>query len=276
MKWAAAIAIASAAWGGAARAEEAIPPELQDIGIDERAGAAVPTDAPLRDHAGRAVTLGRYFEGGKPIVLVLAYYRCPMICGLLINGMTEGLKGLAWTAGKEYRLVVLSFDPRDSPALASDKRESYLADYGRAVAEPGFEFLVGEEASVRRIADAVGFRYRWDAATQQYAHAAGAFVLTPEGKVSRTLYGISFQPNDLRLALLEASQGKLGGAWDRVLLFCFHYDPDARGYVLAARRVMMAGGALTVLALGGFLALLWRRERGARKAAEGGLAPRSP
>lgn len=262
MRSALAIAIASAALSVAARAEEAIPAELQGVGIEERPGAAVPLEVPLTDHRGRLVRLSRFFEGGKPVVLVLAYYQCPMICSLLIHGMTEGLKDLAWTAGKEYRLVVLSFDPRDSASVASDKRESYLEEYGRGVAEPGFDFLVGEEGSIRQVADSVGFHYRWDEPTQQYAHATGAFVLTPEGKLSRTLTGISFSPGDLRLALLEASQGKLGGAWDQVLLFCFHYDPDARGYVLAARRVMTAGGALTILALVGFLALLWRRERG--------------
>lgn len=276
MRWAAAMAMASAALCGAARADEAIPDELKGVGIEERPGAAVPLDAPLTDHRGRAVTLGQFFEGGKPVVLVLAYYRCPMICGLLIHGMTEGLKALAWTAGKEYRLVVLSFDPRDSAASANEKREGYFEDYGRVVADPGFDFLVGDEASIRRVADAVGFRFRWDEATQQYAHATGAFVLTPEGRLSRTLYGISFPPNDLRLALLEASQGKLGSAWDRVLLFCFHYDPEARGYVLAARRVMTAGGALTVLALTGFLALLWRRERGEPGPVAGDLPSRSP
>jgi protein SCO1/2 len=266
MRSALAIALASAALSVAARAEEAIPAELEGVGIEERPGAAVPLEVPLTDHRGRQVRLSRFFEGGKPVVLVLAYYQCPMICGLLIHGMTEGLKDLAWTAGKEYRLVVLSFDPRDSASVASDKRESYLEEYGRGVAEPGFDFLVGEEGSIRQVADSVGFHYRWDEPTQQYAHATGAFVLTPEGKVSRTLTGISFSPGDLRLALLEASQGKLGGAWDQVLLFCFHYDPDARGYVLAARRVMTAGGALTILALGGFLALLWRRERGEAEA----------
>lgn len=262
MRSALAIAIASAALSVAARAEEAIPAELEGVGIEERQGAAVPLEVPLTDHRGRLVRLSRFFEGGKPVVLVLAYYQCPMICGLLIHGMTEGLKDLAWTAGKEYRLVVLSFDPRESASVASDKRESYLEEYGRGVAEPGFDFLVGEEGSIRQVADSVGFQYRWDEPTQQYAHATGAFVLTPEGKLSRTLPGISFSPGDLRLALLEASQGKLGGAWDQVLLLCFHYDPDARGYVLAARRVMTAGGALAILALGGFVALLWRRERG--------------
>jgi protein SCO1/2 len=276
MRSALAIAIASAALSVAARAEEDIPAELQGVGIEERPGAAVPLEVPLTDHRGRLVRLSRFFEGGKPVVLVLAYYQCPMICGLLVHGMTEGLKDLAWTAGREYRLVVLSFDPRDRASVASDKRESYLEEYGRGVAEPGFDFLVGDEESIRQVADSIGFHYRWDEPTQQYAHATGAFILTPEGKLSRTLTGISFSPGDLRLALLEASQGKLGGAWDRVLLFCFHYDPDARGYVLAARRVMTVGGALTILALGGFLALLWRRERGEAGAVADTAATRAP
>jgi len=254
-------AILALALAATARADEAVPEELKGIGIEERPGASVPLDAPLVDPQGRPVTLARYVEGGKPVVLILAYYRCPMLCSLVINGMAQGLKELAWTAGDQFRFVVVSFDPRDSVQVAHDKREHYLADYGRRVGERGFDFLTGEEASVRRIADAVGFHYRWDAQTQQYGHAAGAFVLTPQGTLSRTLYGIVFPAKDLRLALLEASQGKLGGAWDQVLLFCFHYDPNARGYVLAATRVMEAAGALTVLLLGGFLLALWRHDR---------------
>ncbi len=270
-----AIAIIGLTFAGAALADEAVPEELKGIGIEERPGASVPLDIPLIDGQGRPGTLARYVEGGKPVVLILAYYRCPMLCSLVINGMTAGLKELAWTAGDQFRFVVVSFDPRDSTRVAGEKRDHYVAEYGRRVADPGFDFLTGEEANVRRIADAVGFHYRWDAQTGQYAHAAGAFVLTPKGTLSRTLFGIVFPAKDLRLALLEASQGKLGNAWDQVLLFCFHYDPNARGYVLAATRVMEAGGALTVLLLGGFLLAFWRLERRSSRVGRSKAAPRA-
>jgi protein SCO1/2 len=244
-----------------AAAEEAVPPELAGIGIDDQAGAQVPVDVALTDSAGQKVTVGEYLKDGKPLVLVLAYYRCPMLCSLVISGLTNGLKDLEWTAGREYRVLVVSFDPRDTVQIARDKRTNYLKEYGRPIPDRGYEFLVGDEANVKRLADAVGFRYRWDATSLQYAHAAGAFVLTPQGKVSRTLWGISFPGKDLRLALTEASEGKLGSAWDKVMLFCYHYDPSARGYVLAATRLMRAGGALTVLLLGLFLWRVLRSER---------------
>lgn len=257
----------------AARAgEPELPQELVGVDIEERPGAVVPADVRLRDGQGREVTLGSYFDGQRPVVLVLAYYDCPMLCTLVVNGLMQGMKDIEWTAGKEYRVVVVSFDPRDTPEVAQKKREAYVGAYGRPVAERGWDFLVGDEAQVRRLADAVGFHYRWDETQKQYAHAAGAFVLTPEGKLSRTLYGIAFPPKDLRLALLEASENKLGSTWGRVLLFCFHYDPTARGYVLASRRLMMAFGALTVLVLAGFLVRQWRIEkRRASKPAEGAV-----
>lgn len=271
MAWRAAVALAMALGvPSLAAADEALPPELQDISILDKPGAALPKDVSLRDQDGRAVTLGSYLGDGKPVVLVLAYYRCPMLCSLVVNGVVEGLRGLDWDAGKDYRILVVSFDPRDSQQLARDKRENYLREYGRPVPAGGFEFLVGDEADVRRLADAVGFRYRWDAKAKEYAHAAGAFVIMPGGVLSRTLYGIAFPEKDLRLALVEASQGKLGSAWDQVVLFCFHYDAEARGYVLAARRLMKASGAVSVLLIGLFL---WRLSKGrAAAAAEQGRA----
>jgi len=256
------VAIAmSSALGATALAEEALPPELAGIGIDERPGAQVPLEIALKDELGRPVTMGGYLDGTRPVVLVLAYYRCPMLCSLVMTGMTDGLKDLAWTAGEQYRVLVVSFDPRDTVQIARDKRENYVREYGRLIPERGFEFLIGDEANVKKLADAVGFHYRFDEKTQQYAHAAGAFVLTPKGRVSRTMWGITFPGRDLRLALLEASEGRLGTAWDRVVLYCYHYDSSARGYVLAATRLMRAGGLLSVLLLGIFL---WRLSRGTR------------
>ncbi len=253
--------------------DPALPKELVGVDIEERPGAVLPADVKLRDSQGRDVTLGSYFDPEHPVILVLAYYECPMLCSMVVNGLMQGMKGLDWTVGQEYRVVVVSFDPRDTPEMARKKRDSYVGAYGRPVEDRGWEFLVGEEAQVRRVSDAVGFRYRWEEATKQYAHAAGAFVFTPEGKLSRTLYGLNFASNDLKLSLLEASQGKLASAWGRVLLFCFHYDSSENKYVLATKRLMKAGGALTVLGLGGMLLGFWRRERRrALKSADGALA----
>jgi protein SCO1/2 len=253
-----------------AGAQETVPQELQDIAIVDRPGSQVPLDVELTNHLGRQVTLGEYFADGRPVVFVLAYYRCPMLCSLVVNGLNDGLKELAWTPGEQFRVLVVSFDPRDTVAVARDKRDNYLRDYGRAIGEGGYEFLVGSEEQVRRLSDALGFRYRWDEATGQYAHAAAAFVTTPQGRLSRTLYGIQFPARQLRLALVEAAEGKLGNAWDQVVLFCFHYDPDARGYVLAATRLMRAGGFATVLLLSIVLFRFWRGESG-RARRGGGL-----
>lgn len=240
---------------------EQLPTELVDVGIDERPGAVVPPDIQLVRQDGTRITWGRYFQDGKPVVLVLAYYSCPMLCTVVLNGLKDGLGELAWNVGEQFRVVTVSFDPRDTPQLAAAKRVNYIDSYGRAVPDMGWDFLTGDEANVKRLADAVGFRYRWDAAGNQYAHAAGAFVLTPDGRLSRTLYGVIFPERHLRLALTEASEGRLGSAFDRALLFCFHYDPTSRSYVLAATRLMRVGGVVTMVLLSFLLFRLWRRER---------------
>ena len=223
------------------------------------AGAPLPRDTALRDQSGRAVTIGDYLDGKRPVVLVLAYYECPMLCTLVITGAFDEMKKLKWTAGDEYRVVVVSFDPRDTAEGAAKKRMNYLDAYGRPVADRGFDFLVGDEAQVRALAAAAGFHYRWDEDTKQFAHAAGSFVYTPDGRLSRTLYGITYP--GLKLALLEASEGKIGTVVDRVLLFCFHYDPLARGYVLATTRLVRASGVVTLAVLALWLLRFWRRER---------------
>lgn len=258
----AALALALAALVSARPAsakDTAVPVELQGIDIEERPGAPLPRDIALRDQSGRAVTVGDYLDGKRPVVLVLAYYECPMLCTLVITGALEEMKKLRWTAGEEYRVVVVSFDPRDTTESAAKKRTNYLDAYGRPVAEKGWDFLVGDEAQVKALAAAAGFHYRWDEDQKQFAHAAGAFVYTPDGRLSRTLYGITFP--GLKLALLEASEGKIGTVVERVLLFCFHYDPLARGYVLATTRLVRASGALTLAALALWLLRFWRRER---------------
>ena len=255
-----ALALAALSWARPASADDtSVPVELQGIDIEDRQGAPLPRDIALRDQAGKSATIGDYLDGKRPVVLVLAYYECPMLCTLVINGALDEMKKLRWTAGDEYRVVVVSFDPRDTPEGAAKKRMNYLDAYGRPVAERGFDFLVGEETQVRALASAAGFHYRWDEQTKQFAHAAGAFVYTPDGRLSRTLYGITYP--GLKLALLEASEGKIGTVVDRVLLFCFHYDPLARGYVLATTRLVRASGVVTLAVLALWLLRLWRRER---------------
>jgi protein SCO1/2 len=243
-----------------------LPKQLENIGIDDHAGQDLPLDAKLTDQDGNAVRLGDYFDGKRPVLFAMAYYECPMLCSLVLKGALDSMKELKWTAGDDYRVVVVSFDPRDTPAKATAKRNNYIDAYGRKVAPRGWDFLVGDEATTRRIADAVGFHYRWDPQGEQYAHAAGAFVLTPQGRISRTLYGLSFP--EIRLSLLEASEGKIGTVVEKFLLFCFHYDPAAKGYVLATLRLVKASGALTLLVLGAFLFRFWRAER--RRRASGG------
>ncbi|WP_437966394.1 SCO family protein [Sorangium sp. So ce260] len=257
-----ALVVATATPARSARAADTtIPTELVGVDIEERPGAVLPRELRLRDQSGQEVELGRYAAGDKPLVLVLGYYECPMLCSLVLNGVLQAMKESAWSADKEYRTLVVSFDPRDTPDVARKKRANYIEAYGRPITGNGFDFLVGDEASVRTLASTVGFGYRWDETTEQYAHAAGAFVFTPDGRLSRTLYGISFPQKNFGLALREAGSGLVGSAWDRVLLFCFHYDPNARGYVLATRRLMMASGALTVVLIGLWLIRFWRIER---------------
>ena len=189
-----------------------------------------------------------------------------MLCSLVLNGVLQAMKDIDWTAGKEYRVLVVSFDPRDTPEAARAKRASYLEAYGRPLSGDGFDFLVGDAAAVRTLADTVGFGYRWDEGSKQFAHAAGAFVFTPDGRLSRTLYGIGFPQKNFDLALREAGRGVVGTAWDQALLFCFHYVPNARGYVLATTRLMKASGAATAVLVGLWLAAFWRAERSRARA----------
>jgi len=256
-------AVALTAARPAAAKDTEVPRELAGIDIEDRRGAELPRGVTLRDPEGRTVHVGDYLDGQKPLVVVLAYFDCPMLCSMVINFALKEMKELRWTAGKEYRTLVVSFDPRDTPEAAAAKQKNYVGAYGRPVAERGFDFDVGAPADVKTLADALGFHYRWDEQTKQFAHAAGIFVVTPDGRLSRTLYGLSFP--DLKLALLEASEGKIGSAVERALLFCFHYDPDARGYKLATIRLVKASGVVTMLALFAVLAGLWRSERRTRR-----------
>ncbi|HEX7128061.1 MAG TPA: SCO family protein [Thermodesulfobacteriota bacterium] len=246
---------------GPARAHDAAPPVLEGIGIDERLGARLPLDLPFEDAAGRTVRLGAALDARTPVVLVLAYYRCAQLCPLNLRGVADGLGALGWRLGEQYRAVTVSIDPRDGPYDAGRQQQAVLARLGQPEGREAWPFLVGREPAIRAVADAVGFRYRYDPRSDQFAHAAAVVVLTPDGRVSRYLYGIAHEPRDLRLALLEASAGRTGSAVERFLMRCYRYDPATRRYGIYVLGVLRGGGAVVLVALGTLIGLLWRRER---------------
>ncbi len=239
---------------------EPAPKDLEGVGITEHAGARLPLDLQFVAEDGSTVKLGSYFDGRRPVILNLGYYRCPMLCGLVLNGLLEGLKELPWDVGKEFVVVTLSIDPLETPTLARFKKQTYLESYGRPGAAQGWHFLTGKEADIRRLADAVGFGYRYVPEREQYAHPAVLFVTTGDGRLARYLYGVLYAPGTLRMALAEAGEGKIGTTTDQILLFCFHYDSAQGRYVVAANVIMRIGGVLTILAVGGLLLYWWRRE----------------
>ena len=238
----------------------AIPQPLREIGFDQHLNEPLPLDVPLRDEAGRAVHLGDYF-GKRPVVLLFAYYDCPMLCTLSINGLSSALNVLSLKPGADFEIVTISIDPRDTPAAASSKKSSYLERYKRAGAAEAWHFLTGDQTSIDLLTRAAGFRYAWDAETKQFAHPTGIIVLTPEGRMARYLFGIEYGPRDLRLAIIDASAGTIGSPVDALLLYCYHYDPMTGRYGLAIMRAMRVAGATTVLLLGGFVVVMLRRER---------------
>lgn len=248
-------------------ADNLLPSGLEGVGIDEKLGSKINLDLQFTAENGYEVPLRNYFKSGKPVILNLVYYSCPMLCNLVLNGQTSALREVAWTPGNEFDIVTISIDPTENYGLAKSKKRYYMESYGRP-AYQGWHFLADYQGNAKRLAEQVGFHYRWDDRTQQIAHAAAIMVLTPDGTVSRYLYGIKYKPRDVRLALTEASEGKLGTTVDRILLFCFHYDPAARSYVPFARNLMRLGGVLIVLIMGFVLTRLWRRERSAAQAAQ--------
>jgi len=231
-----------------------------NIGLDQHLNEQLPLTLSFRDETGKTVQLGDYF-GEKPVILQFAYYDCPMLCTLVINGLIRTLRTLSFSAGTEFNIVTVSFNPKDTPTSAARKRQTSLQSYSRKGAETGWHFLTGDEATIQQLTQAVGFRYAFDEKTQQYQHASGIMVLTPEGKLSRYFYGIEYAPRDVRLGLVEASAGKIGSPVDQVLLLCFHYDPTTGKYGLIITRALQLSGLVTVLALGGFMLISSRRDR---------------
>jgi protein SCO1/2 len=235
------------------------PELLRDVGIDQKLNAEIPLGLTFRDENGNGVRLSEFF-GQKPVVVALVYYNCPMLCTQVLNGLDRSLKDVPMDIGTGFNVVTVSIDPSEAPKLAAAKRDLYTGIYGRPGAAQGWHFLTGEESQIRRLADAVGFRYAYDADSKQFAHASGVMVLTPEGKISRYFYGITYPARDMRLGLVEASEGKIGSAVDQVLLFCYHYDPVTGKYGLLISRIIKTGGLLTVLAIGILILVLSRTE----------------
>jgi len=244
---------------------EPTPKALERVGVEEHLDRPLPLELPLVDEEGRTVALGAYLGPGTPMILTLNYYRCPMLCTYELNGLVQGMKGLPWSAGREFEVVTVSIDPRELPALARAKKRTYVDSYGRPGAENGWHFLTGSPASIEALTRAAGFQYEYDGETDQYAHAAVILLVTPDGRVSRYLYGVQFDPATLKLGLLEASKGKIGSAFERFILYCYHYDSNQGRYALAAMKIMRAGAALTVLVLGTVVSGFWVRDRRRRR-----------
>jgi protein SCO1/2 len=240
---------------------EDTPAALEGVGIEDRPNAALPLQLTFRDEAGQEVALGSFFASGKPVIVNLVYFNCPMLCNVFLDGFTSTLSGMDWTPGDQFEVVTVSIDPADDAAGATAKRAHYLEELGRPEAETGWHFLTGSDEQIHALADAVGFTYHWDEKKAQFMHSAGLFVATPEGRLSRTLYGVAFEPQTLRLSLVEASDGKVGSAVDRMILFCYAYDHTEGRYGPAAMKLMRAFGAVTVVVLGALLATFWRTER---------------
>jgi protein SCO1/2 len=239
--------------------EDDRPLALRDVALEQKLGERVPLDIQFRDETGKQVRLDDYF-GARPVILNLVYFRCQDICPLLLDGLARSLRALSFDAGNQFTVLTVSFDPHDTPALATAKKSDFIKRYARAGAEDGWHFLTGDAPAIRRLTESVGFRYNYDGENERYGHAAGIMLLTPEGRIARYFYGIEFSPRDLRLGLIEASGGKIGAAIDQLLLFCYHYDAATGKYGLLVTNIVRLGGAVTVLALAAYIFLMLRGE----------------
>lgn len=238
-----------------------MPKELEHVGVAEHLDSALPLDTHFKDEEGRSVTFGDYANGKKPHLLVFAYHSCPVLCSMVLKATTKGLKGIPWTIGKEFDVVVVSIDPNDTPEATNRRRQMMLADYGKPEATSGLHFLTGDRANIDRLAAAAGVQFEYDAEQKQYGHPAVVMLLKPGGQLARYLYGLEFPPNDFRVGLLEASEGRSISTIEQLILYCYHYDPKGGRYVLVAWRVMRIGGGACGALLLSVLAFLWSRER---------------
>lgn len=243
--------------------ESGPPAALKQVGIDQRLNEQLPLDTVLKDEMGRPVQLGQFF-GERPVILAFVYYECPMLCNQVLNGLLGSLKIVTFDAGKEFDVIALSFDPRenDKPGLAAEKKQSFINRYDRPGASNGWHFLTGDEAAIKRVTDAAGFHFTYDKATNQYAHASGIMIATPDGRLARYFYGIEYAPKDVKLGLIEASDRKIGSPVDALLLYCYHYDPSSGTYTAkVAMMLMQIGGVLTLIAFIGFYFFMSRRKK---------------
>ena len=238
-----------------------LPDALQKVGIEQRLGEQLPLDTPLKNELGETVKLGEYFKSGRPVVLALVYYECPMLCNEVLNGLTGSLKGINLNAGKDFDVVAISFDARenDKADLARNKKASYMERYGRPGTESGWHFLTGTQDSIDAVTKAVGFKYYWDEKTNQFAHAGGIMIATPEGKLSRYFYGIDYAPKDVKFGIMESSQDHVGNPAEQLLLYCYHYDPATGKYGFAILRVLRVMGVATLIGLGSMFFVFWRK-----------------
>jgi protein SCO1 len=241
----------------------AIPGGLQGVGIDQRLDVQVPLNLTFNDEAGRALPLSTYFASKKPVILTLVYYRCPMLCSEILTGLEGALKAVTLNPGKDFEVVAISFDPKDTPEIAAAKKQSYLRRYNRPDSANGWHFLTGDEANIKALTDAVGYHYKYDPKTDQFAHASGIMIVTPEGRLSRYFYGVEYAPRDVRLGLVEASRNKIGSPVDQILLFCYHYDPATGKYgALVMRMIRVAAAGFVVVGAAILLIALKREKKG--------------
>ena len=239
-----------------------VPPQLLDVTFEQRLNHQLPLDATFKDEGGHAVALGEYF-GQKPVVLAFVYYQCPMLCSQTMNGISTALKALPFTPGEDFDVVLVSFDPRDTPEAAMAKKQAHLQHWSALETAGAWHFLTGDEATIRRVTSAAGFTYRWDERTGQFAHVSGLLVATPDGRLSRYFYGVEYSAKELRLALVESGEGRIGSAIDQLLLYCFHYNPQEGRYGVIAMNLVRLGGVLTLVLLGSFIIVMrWRESRG--------------
>ena len=237
------------------------PPGLQFVGIEQHLNADVPVDLQFRDESGNTVKLADYFGHGRPVILNLGYYQCPMLCSELLQGLVGSMKALTFNLGQDFDVVTVSFDPSETPEMAAAKKRDIMKRYGRANSEQGWHFLTGQADQINALTRAVGYQYQFDPKTEQYAHAAAIVMLTPDHHVSGYFYGVEFSPKDLRLGLVQASQNKIGNFGDQVLLYCYHYDPRTGKYGAIISNILKLAGVVTILILGTFMFVMFRIDR---------------
>jgi protein SCO1/2 len=244
---------------------ERLPPQLGNVGIEQRLNQQVPLNVTFRDEAGRTVQLSQYFQEGKPVVLSLVYFRCRILCDQVLSSLAGALRYVKFDAGKEFEIVTVSFDPSDTPVDAQTAKKQFLPIYGHPGANAGWHFLTGDPASIHALSDAVGFHYYHDPQTNQFAHATGIMLLTPEGRVAQYYYGAKYFPSDLRLGLIQASQNQIGTLADQIVLYCYHYDPRIGRYGAIVTRIIQLSGGATVLIFGGILVFLFLTDPNRKK-----------